>query len=193
MEENTINTPKSGKEVKQEIKEFWENCGISIDEAIAELGYTSRQTLYNIWSSDQYLKPDQANRFVRAFDFNYQFLTTGEGELVDLSKEYNQALIDDLKSENFRLATLLHIGSAIIAYTANTNAVRAWEAINNKDLEKYLEGMRDLIKEKTGAFLPGQDLILFARIVCSKHLDEKLEQMISDANLAINTFYPNKQ
>jgi hypothetical protein len=90
-------------------------------------------------------------------------------------------------------ATLLHIGSAIIAYTANTNAVRAWEAINNKDLEKYLEGMRDLIKEKTGAFLPGQDLILFARIVYSKHLDEKLEQMISDANLAINTFYPNKQ
>lgn len=73
---------KSPQEIMKEVASFFKRNGYSYDDVTKMLGYGSKQSLYNLLASKKYLSQAQARRFASVFPFSIQFLTTGEGMLL---------------------------------------------------------------------------------------------------------------
>lgn len=167
---NSPNT-KSPKEVFKAIYSDWKSHGITLDKAADILGYSSRQTIYNMRSSNHYLRREQAFRFASQFGYSIKFLTEGIGELRESINPTHYR-----KFKAIRLEALLQIATGIISHSGNPDALKAWGAINQQKLDDYLASMRDLITKEAGVVLPGQDLEFTARIACKKNASELIEE-----------------
>lgn len=73
--------PKSPQEVLRIVSADFKIQGYTHAEAAKRLGMKSTQTLSNLLSSKKYMSRLQAERFQRAFDYNIDFLMSGEGVL----------------------------------------------------------------------------------------------------------------
>ena len=187
--------PVPFKEVYSEIMEDFAENEITTEKAAELLGYKTRQTLYNLRSSKDYMKPEQANRFVRAFGYSYEYLTTGIGSLMPNKNEPSSIeleLIGKLKFSELRLTALVHIATTIICNAGNPTALKAWSAINNRNLDQYLINVQSLIRQNTGMFVPGQDDQLCGRIACKKDMDDLIKDMgYIDADMLAQYIFGN--
>ena len=73
--------PKTPQEVLRAVSIDFKIQGYTHADAAKRLGMKSTQTLSNLLSSKKYLSGLQARRFQRAFDYNMDFLMSGEGVL----------------------------------------------------------------------------------------------------------------
>ena len=74
--------PKSPQEVLRIVSADLKIQGYTHAEAAMRLGMKSTQTLSNLLSSKKYMSRLQAERFQRAFNYNIDFLMSGEGVLT---------------------------------------------------------------------------------------------------------------
>ena len=77
--------PKSPQQVLRTVAADFKIQGYTHADAAKRLGFKSTQTLSNLLSSKKYMSRLQAERFRRAFDYNIDFLMSGEGVLSPYS------------------------------------------------------------------------------------------------------------
>lgn len=155
------------------VKDDLKAQGLTLDQASEMLGYKSRQSLYNLFSAKQFMKPEQANRFVQTFGYSYDYLTCGRGSLhLGEDGDLRLAYIKKCKHSELKLKALVCVATSIIYYLKNPHAQRAWSAINNKDQKTFLSEMQELINEQDCEQPSTNDYSTLGRIYCSKDLDE---------------------
>lgn len=75
--------PKSSEEVMRTISADFRRKGLTHKAAAQKLGLKSKQTLSNLLSQKRYLSGVQALKFHEAFDYDKEFLMSGEGSLTN--------------------------------------------------------------------------------------------------------------
>ena len=81
-------TPLSPEEVMQTIAVDFKKQRITHAVAAQRLGFGSKQTLSNIISSHRYMSRYHAEKFVEAFGYSFEFLTSGVGDLYPDEQDY---------------------------------------------------------------------------------------------------------
>lgn len=78
----------SPEEVLRNVAQEFKHLGFTQAEVAKKLGMNSRQSVSNILASKKYMSRKQATKFNIAFEFNVEYLMTGEGTLV--KDEYDE-------------------------------------------------------------------------------------------------------
>lgn len=136
---------KEPQEVLMDVQLDWKRKGISIETVREKLGYKTRQSVYNILSSDKYLKPELAKRFSEVFGYNMDYLSFGIGNLFDnhlggvTSSSY---LPNDIKSD-------LLFAAELLLYSLNDPLVSSvWKALTTGDELSYICNLKELIEKR---------------------------------------------
>ena len=170
---------KSPKEVIDDIIYDWKALGYSFEDASRELGYSSKQTLstllYRLKRNNEYFSLKQAARFGNAFNYDPEFLMSGEGELHNKTKPGDNN-IDYLKFKELKLSAMVQVATTLITFSHDKHLNDAWTAIVKNDEDGYLASLCSFASEKGLYLLPGQINHLIAHIACLKSTDDLIKE-----------------
>ncbi len=123
--------PRMGPErVIHDIFEDIARRGDTAVEAASKLGYTSTTSLNAVRRKGTYLSPTAAERFVEAYGYSYDYLTTGRGTLTPAEDE----------GEERQQSTLTVLTELIVNQEKEIGRLRLANEAYRRELERTREG-----------------------------------------------------
>ena len=137
----------SALEVRRTIAADFKRKGITYETAAQQLGYKNKQTVANILtgSRKEYMTVEQAFRFHSVYNYQTQFLISGEGTLYEPKPRPFDGLIEitsplkGLPPE--ALFMVIDIAEGIIKTCRRPEALSAWNNVLNGDYYAYFDDM----------------------------------------------------
>lgn len=151
--------------VKRELYSSLKNINnLSVEEIANLFGYKSKQSVYNLFSSNRYLPLKIATKLEVEWGYNADYLTTGNGSLYPTTEDY-------LHEREYVSRTLY-----LLLKGCFRDVVSAWgDRRANQLLETY-----GLLEQYFFSGAPGSDLTAYVRAI--EQVNNLREEIVSSSN-----------